>query len=141
MIENTRPLADINDVTSNTNHTSSALHKSKAKVDRRVEEISKLFVKWMERARPSWHRAQRHRSQSLTPSRSTGYHENSGGQQGPAERQSSSCRTLAAPNWLCFYHSPFRDKARKCIQPRNWTRKAVFTFASLSTNACYNYKI
>lgn len=26
------------------------------------------------------------------------------------------------PNWLCFYHFKFRNKANKCVQPCNWKK-------------------
>lgn len=28
------------------------------------------------------------------------------------------------PNWLCFYHFRYADKARKCVQPCAWGKKA-----------------
>ncbi|GBP69252.1 hypothetical protein EVAR_56796_1 [Eumeta japonica] len=56
IIENTRPLVDVNEVTSSMYHAPSASHKSVADVNR-IVEISKLFmvIKRMGRIQPSWH--------------------------------------------------------------------------------------
>ncbi|GBP49333.1 Retrovirus-related Pol polyprotein from transposon 297 [Eumeta japonica] len=115
IIKNTRPLMDVNEVTSSMNHAPSASHKSEVDVDRILEEISKLsiVIKGMGRTQPSWHETHGQRSRSRTASRSSRYHANSGGQQGPVERQPTRRRNPADPDWLCFYHLRFRDKARK----------------------------
>ncbi|GBP54228.1 Retrovirus-related Pol polyprotein from transposon 297 [Eumeta japonica] len=72
IIENTRPLVDVNEVTSSMNHAPSASHKSETDINRIVDEISKLsmVVKRMGRTQPSWHETHRQRSRSRTPSRS-----------------------------------------------------------------------
>lgn len=42
-------------------------------------------------------------------------------------RSNSRSRNVKAreddPNWLCFYHFKFRNKADKCVQPCNWKKK------------------
>ncbi|GBP40882.1 hypothetical protein EVAR_88943_1 [Eumeta japonica] len=83
IIENTRPLVDVNEVTSSMNHAPSASHKSESNINRIVDEISKLsmVIKRKGRTQPSWHETHRLRSRSRTPSRSRRYHANSRDQQ------------------------------------------------------------
>ncbi|GBP26297.1 Retrovirus-related Pol polyprotein from transposon 412 [Eumeta japonica] len=133
IIENTRPLVDVNEVTSRMNHAPFASHKSEADVNRIVEEISKLsmVIKRMGRTQLSWHETYGQRSRSRTPSRTRRYHANSDEQQGPAERKPRNRRTPADPDWLCFYHLRFRNKARKCTQPSNGTEIKTYGLKTL----------
>ncbi|GBP85257.1 Retrovirus-related Pol polyprotein from transposon 412 [Eumeta japonica] len=114
IIENTRPLVDVNEVTLSMNHAPSASHKSEADVDRIVEVISKLsmVVKRMGRTQPSWHETHGQRSQSRTPSRSR---RTAVGQE-PAERQPRHCRTKARK---CNHATGHRK--RKTIQTKRET--------------------
>jgi hypothetical protein len=38
------------------------------------------------------------------------------------ERPRSSSRNQRGPNWLCFYHYRFRERAAKCVQPCSWKK-------------------
>lgn len=42
--------------------------------------------------------------------------------QSQQDRSNSRRRTPQDPEWLCFYHFRFADKARKCVEPCTWKK-------------------
>lgn len=38
-------------------------------------------------------------------------------------RRRTPARTPESPDWLCFYHFKYQDKAAKCIAPCNWKKE------------------
>jgi len=42
----------------------------------------------------------------------------------PRRERSKSRNRTRKEDWLCYYHFKFKDKARKCEQPCNWTQRS-----------------
>lgn len=73
-----------------------------------LAEIAKLSLKIrdMERSRNHFKRFNNNRSRSRSTSRA----------------RNMSRRTPDSPDWLCYYHHKFRQRAMKCVEPCAWKK-------------------
>lgn len=98
VMESSRPSGTIAEVgTSTSSHSNDLL----------VAEISRLSktIENMQRGRQRWRQNYAQRNRSLSKGRRT---------------SSSQRRNPESPDWLCFYHFRFANRAHKCVKPCNW---------------------
>lgn len=77
-----------------------------AKLSTRVSDLKRSRTSFQQRRSPyRFSRSRFGRSRSASRHRSTSQH-----------------RTPESPDWLCYYHHRFRDRAEKCAEPCAWKK-------------------
>lgn len=87
-----------------------------------IAEIAKLrdSIEEIQRGRPTWR--QQHGARQRSQSRNRRYN------------VSEQRRNSQIPDWACYYHFRFGDKANKCVQPCNWKKEKSSSSAQTSGN-------
>lgn len=103
VLENSKPLF-VSEVSNN------IPSNSETNTDKILKEIAKLHL----RINQVSDRNRRARSSSR----------NSSNRRRSVSRNSNKPRrTEASPDWLCFYHFRFKERASKCVEPCNWKKQ------------------
>lgn len=107
VMETTKPMF-VSEVASTSNRRDQA---EDSNMDKILKEIAKISLKVNNLEN------ERYRSRSRSRSRSNGPYT------GRRNNSRDNRRSPESPDWLCFYHFRFRDRAAKCVEPCNWKTK------------------
>lgn len=110
IMESSRPffVAEVSNSNTSSSAGSSGNTSDSMQTEQILKEIAKLHLKI--------NKINNRHGRSRSRNRNQGNNWNRG-------RSSSSKKTRMSPNspdWLCFYHFRFREKASKCVEPCNW---------------------
>ncbi|KAJ2949112.1 hypothetical protein O0L34_g6051 [Tuta absoluta] len=110
IMENVRPLNEVASVARQDKNEAN----SNAAV---IAEIQKLGVRLSRLEQRSSSRSRSSQGPRGSRARSSSRHTRSG------SRQSHPKRSQNDPDWLCYYHFRYKDKAAKCVKPCNWEKR------------------